>query len=120
MNDTSRQILSTNESISTKIAKFCRFTSTFCKILSIKTLSSHSPEIPDSGLGYSVIEQQSADQKSFVYLSYHGKEKRDTGYNIVGCGGELTPDCREIVCRYIRTKRGDGRGRYTFVVRPAQ
>jgi len=38
MNDTSRQILSTNKSISTQIAKFCRFTSTFCKILSIKTL----------------------------------------------------------------------------------
>ena len=38
MNDTSRQILSTNKSISNQIAKFCRFTSVFCKILSIKTL----------------------------------------------------------------------------------
>lgn len=38
MNDTSRQILSTNKSISTPIAKFCRLTSRFCKILSIKTL----------------------------------------------------------------------------------
>lgn len=38
MNDTSRQILSTNKSISTQIAKFCRLTSRFCKILSIKTL----------------------------------------------------------------------------------
>ena len=38
MNDTSRQILSTNKSISTQVAKFCRFTSAFCKILSIKTL----------------------------------------------------------------------------------
>ena len=38
MNDTSRQILSTNKSISNQIAKFCRLTSRFCKILSIKTL----------------------------------------------------------------------------------
>ena len=38
MNDTSRQILSTNKSISTQVAKFCRLTSRFCKILSIKTL----------------------------------------------------------------------------------
>ena len=38
MNDTSRQILSTNKSISTPIAKFCQLTSRFCKILSIKTL----------------------------------------------------------------------------------
>ena len=37
MNDTSRQIMSTNKSISTPIAKFCRLTSRFCKILSIKT-----------------------------------------------------------------------------------
>lgn len=37
MNDLSRQILSTNKSISTPIAKFCRLTSRFCKILSIKT-----------------------------------------------------------------------------------
>ena len=50
MNDTSRQILSTNKSISTPIAKFCRLTSRFCKILSIKTLFNlvlfpYSPEI---------------------------------------------------------------------------
>ena len=50
MNDTSRQILSTNKSISTPIAKFCRLTSRFCKILSIKTLLNlvlfhDSPEI---------------------------------------------------------------------------
>ncbi len=38
MNDTSLQILSTNKSISTQVAKFCRLTSRFCKILSIKTL----------------------------------------------------------------------------------
>ena len=38
MNDTSRQILSTNKSISTQVAKFCRLTSRFCKILSIKIL----------------------------------------------------------------------------------
>ena len=38
MNDTSRQILSTNKSISPQVAKFCRLTSRFCKILSIKTL----------------------------------------------------------------------------------
>jgi len=38
MNDTSRQILSTNKSISTQVAKFCLLTSRFCKILSIKTL----------------------------------------------------------------------------------
>ena len=50
MNDTSRQILSTNKSISPPIAKFCRLTSRFCKILSIKTLFNlvlfhDSPEI---------------------------------------------------------------------------
>lgn len=50
MNDTSRQILSTNKSISTPIAKFCRLMSRFCKILSIKTLFNlvlfpDSPEI---------------------------------------------------------------------------
>ena len=38
MNDTSRQILSTNKSTSPQVAKFCRLTSRFCKILSIKTL----------------------------------------------------------------------------------
>lgn len=50
MNDISRQILSTNKSISPPIAKFCRLTSRFCKILSIKTLFNlvlvhDSPEI---------------------------------------------------------------------------
>ena len=50
MNDTSRQILSTNKSISTPIAKFCRLTSRFYKILSIETLFNlvlfhDSPEI---------------------------------------------------------------------------
>ena len=45
MNDTSRQILSTNKSISTPIAKFCRLTSRFCKILSVKTLSKQKQAI---------------------------------------------------------------------------
>ena len=39
MNDTSRQILSTNKSISPQVAKFCRLTSRFCKILA------HFPKI---------------------------------------------------------------------------
>ena len=49
MNDTSLQILSTNKSISTQVAKFCRLTSRFCKILSIKTLFKFSKPL-ESGL----------------------------------------------------------------------
>ena len=45
MNDTSRQILSTNKSISTPIAKFCRLTSRFCKILSFKTLFKRKQDV---------------------------------------------------------------------------
>lgn len=45
MNDTSLQILSTNKSISTQVAKFCRLTSRFCKILSIKTLFKFSKSL---------------------------------------------------------------------------
>lgn len=54
MNDTSRQILSTNKSISTPIAKFCRLTSRFCKILSIKTLFKQK-----QGIKYTLFKFQS-------------------------------------------------------------
>ena len=64
MNDTSRQILSTNKSISTPIAKFCRLTSRFCKILSIKTLFKF-PKSFDSGLNRSYFDEFSPLSRTF-------------------------------------------------------
>ena len=85
MNDTSRQILSTNKSISTPIAKFCRFTSVFCKILSIKTLFKQKqgikytlfkfPKSFDSGLklakfySFSPLSNNSPDSPPKIFLS---------------------------------------------------
>ena len=75
MNDTSRQILSTNKSISNQIAKFCRFTSVFCKILSIKTLFKQKqgvkytlfkfPKSFDSGLNRSYFDEFSPLSRAF-------------------------------------------------------
>ena len=75
MNDTSRQILSTNKSISTPIAKFCRLTSRFCKILSIKTLFKQKQGIKytlfkftksfDSGLNMSFFDEFSPLSRTF-------------------------------------------------------
>ena len=75
MNDTSRQILSTNKSISTPIAKFCRLTSRFCKILSIKTLFKQKqgvkytlfkfPKSFDSGLNRSYFDEFSPLSRTF-------------------------------------------------------
>ena len=64
MNDTSRQILSTNKSISNQIAKFCRFTSTFCKILSIKTLFKF-PKSLNNGLNRSFLYEFSLLSRTF-------------------------------------------------------
>ena len=75
MNDTSRQILSTNKSISNQIAKFCRLTSRFCKILSIKTLFKQKrgikytlfkfPKSFDSGLNRSYFDEFSPLSRTF-------------------------------------------------------
>ena len=75
MNDTSRQILSTNKSISTPIAKFCRLTSRFCKILSIKTLFKQKQGIKytlfkftksfDSGLNMSFFDEFTPLSRTF-------------------------------------------------------
>ena len=75
MNDTSRQILSTNKSISTPIAKFCRLTSRFCKILSFKTLFKQKQGIKytlfkftksfDSGLNMSFFDEFSPLSRTF-------------------------------------------------------
>ena len=64
MNDTSRQILSTNKSISTQIAKFCRLTSRFCKILSIKTLFKF-PKSLNNGLNRSFLYEFSLLSRTF-------------------------------------------------------
>ena len=75
MNDTSRQILSTNKSISTQVAKFCRLTSRFCKILSIKILFKQKqgikytlfkfPKSFDSGLNRSYFDEFSPLSRTF-------------------------------------------------------
>ena len=70
MNDTSRQILSTNKSISNQIAKFCRLTSRFCKILSIKTLFKQKqgikfPKSLNNGLNRSFLYEFSLLSRTF-------------------------------------------------------
>ncbi len=64
MNDTSRQILSTNKSISTQVAKFCRLTIRFCKILSIKTLFKF-PKSLNNGLNRSFLYEFSLLSRTF-------------------------------------------------------
>ena len=64
MNDTSSQILSTNKSTSPQAAKFCRLTSRFCKILSIKTLFKF-PKSLDSGLKVLFFDEFSPLSRTF-------------------------------------------------------
>ncbi len=64
MNDTSLQILSTNKSIPTQVAKFCRLTSRFCKILSINTLFKF-PKSLNNGLNRSFLDECSLLSRTF-------------------------------------------------------